>query len=170
MTLEDNARNSLKLRPITLEDFPDVLKWSKNDTFCLANDWELHRDEAELYRWWLHCVNRLAKDSFRLGIEFENKLIGYADLAHIKDNSAELGIAIGDSTLWGKGIGYNSCLCMMDHASARLGIAIFHAETHETNIRANKMLERIGFKEVGRMGTEEYLGVETRLIQYRLSA
>ncbi|WOV83071.1 hypothetical protein PGH26_08990 [Sporosarcina jeotgali] len=86
MTFEDNASNSIKLRSIILEDFPNVLKWSKNDAFCLANDWELHRDEQELYKWWLHCVNHLAEDSIRLGIDFENELIGYADLAHIKNN------------------------------------------------------------------------------------
>jgi [ribosomal protein S5]-alanine N-acetyltransferase len=43
-----------------------------------------------------------------MGIDLEERLVGYADLACIKDNTAELGIAIGESTLWGKGIGANS--------------------------------------------------------------
>lgn len=160
----------IKIRPITEEDFGCVLKWSKNDTFCLANDWEINRNEQELYNWWLHCVNDLPGDFIRMGIEVENKMIGYADLAFIKGSTAELGISIGESTLWGKGIGFKSSKCMMDYASANLGITVFNAETHETNMRARKMLGRLGFKEVSRMGAEEYLGVETTLIQYILSS
>lgn len=102
-----------------------------------------------------------------MGIELEERLVGYADLACIKDNTAELGIAIGESTLWGKGIGANSLLCMMDYATKKLGITIFNAETHEENIRSRKMLEKIGFIEISRIGNEEYLGMENQLIQYR---
>ncbi|GEN32374.1 RimJ/RimL family protein N-acetyltransferase [Cerasibacillus quisquiliarum] len=169
MNLNTASDDLIKIRPLTKEDFKYVLKWSKDNTFCSANDWEENRSEQELYKWWLHCVNNTARDFIRLGIELENKLIGYADLACIKKNSAELGIAIGESALWGKGIGFKSSLSMMDYASTHLGITIFNAETHETNTRARKMLERIGFKEVSRIGSEKYLGTDCKLIQYRLS-
>ena len=104
-----------------------------------------------------------------MGIEFNEKLIGYADLVYIKDYTAELGIAIGESGLWGKGLGYNSAICMMDYASKKLGITSFKAETHEDNVRSQKMLEKIGFKEVCRLGSEEYLGRKSQLIQYKLN-
>ncbi|MFD1929578.1 GNAT family N-acetyltransferase [Sporosarcina siberiensis] len=159
----------IRIRPITIEDFGFVLKWSTNDRFCLANDWDINRNEQELYKWWLHCVSNLSEDFIRMGIEIENKLIGYVDLAYIQDNSAELGIAVGESALWGKGIGFNSSIRMIDYASAHFGITVFKAETHETNIRARRMLERIGFKEVSRIGSEEYLDIETKLIQYKLA-
>ncbi len=114
-------------------------------------------------------MNNTTEDFIRMGIEFNQKLIGYADLACIKDNSAELGIAIGDSTLWGKGLGYHSAISMIQYASKNLGITVFNAETHLSNIRSRKMLEKIGFKEVSRIGSEEYLGMENQLIQYRLN-
>ena len=82
--------------------------------------------------------------------------------------SVVVGIAIGDSTLLGKGIGYNSALFMVDYASKKLGITVFTAETHESNFRSRKMIEKIGFKEISRCGCEEYLGTENQLIQYRL--
>lgn len=104
-----------------------------------------------------------------MGIEWNEKFIGYADLACIKDNIAELGIAIGESELWGKGIGYNAAICMMDYGSKKLGISIFNAETHEANVRSRKMLEKLGFKEISRFGSEEYLGATNQLIQYRLN-
>lgn len=64
--------------------------------------------------WWLHCVNNSAVDFIRMGIEYKEKLIGYIDLACIKETTAELGIAIGESRLWGKGLGVTSALWMID--------------------------------------------------------
>lgn len=125
MNLKDSNLQNIKLRPLSINDFEYVLKWSKDDTFCSANGWEKNRNEQELYRWWQHFVNNLSEDFIRLGIEFENRLIGYADLACIKGNEAELGIAIGDSSLWGKGIGFNASMCMPDQ-SVRCNYTIFH--------------------------------------------
>ncbi|MDZ5472227.1 GNAT family N-acetyltransferase [Bacillus sp. 31A1R] len=168
MKLED-INQSLKIRPITIDDFEFILKWSKDASFCTANGWEINRSPEELYRWWLNSVNNAAEDFIRMGIELNEKLIGYADLAFIKDNNCELGIAIGESELWGKGIGFTSAIRMMEFASNKLGITTFNAETHEANIRSRKMLERLGFKEVSRIGSEEYLGEENQLIQYGFS-
>lgn len=169
MNLNVSNDNFVKIRPLTIKDFYYVLRWSKDNTFCSANDWDEDRDEQELYEWWRYCVNNVSEDFIRLGIEVEDTLVGYIDLACIKGSSAELGIAIGDSMQWGKGIGFNSSILMMQYASTHLGITVFNAETHETNIRARKMLKKIGFKEVSRMGSEKYLGIESKLIQYRFS-
>ena len=103
-----------------------------------------------------------------MGIAFNGRLIGYTDLANIKDESAELGIAIGESTLWGQGIGVEAALCTIQFASTQLGLTTIVAETHETNIRSRRMLEKIGFEEISRFGYEEYLGIHSQLIQYKL--
>jgi [ribosomal protein S5]-alanine N-acetyltransferase len=166
--LESIDVNSVKIRPITIDDYSCVLNWSRDNTFCLANGWEQNRNEKELNKWWLHCVNKQSEDFIRLGIDLNEKLIGYADLACIKGNNAEIGIAIGESTLWGKGLGYTATLCMINFASKNIGITIFDAETHENNFRSRNMLEKIGFKEVSRIGCEEYLEINNQLIQYRL--
>ncbi|KAA0955911.1 GNAT family N-acetyltransferase [Sporosarcina sp. ANT_H38] len=167
--MNNNTVSTIKIRSLSIDDYKIVLNWSKDDTFCSANGWEKNRSEEELYRWWLHCINNDFEDFIRMGIELEERLVGYVDLACIKDNTAELGIAIGESALWGRGIGPNSILCMMDYAFKKLGITVFDAETHEENIRSRKMLEKIGFIEISRIGNEEYLGTENQLIQYRLS-
>jgi RimJ/RimL family protein N-acetyltransferase len=162
-------KESITLRALRLDDYEAVLRWSMDDKFCAANEWEKNRDEEELYQWWVRCVNIQAEDFLRMGIEYDNKLIGYADLANIEGNTAEIGIAIGNSSLWGNGIGYYSTLSLMNYASAKLGITDFIAETHETNIRSQKMLHNLGFKEVSRIGSEEYMGKDSQLIQFRLT-
>ncbi|MFS0688520.1 GNAT family N-acetyltransferase [Sporosarcina sp. 179-K 8C2 HS] len=161
-------KESITLRPLRIKDFEIVLNWSKDDLFCSANEWELNRNDDELYEWWIRCVNNKAEDFIRLGIELKGKLIGYADLANIEGHTAEIGIAIGDSSLWGKGIGYHSTLCLMNYASTKLGITVYTAETHETNTRSRKMLQNLGFEETSRHGREDYMGEESQLIQYRL--
>ena len=86
------------------------------------------------------------EDFVRMGITFNGRLIGYTDLANINDVSAELGIAIGESTLWGRGIGVEAALCTIQFALTQLGITTFKAETHETNIRSRRMLRKLGLK------------------------
>lgn len=159
--------NSIQIRSITLEDFSTVLRWSRDEKFCLANGWKTNQDPVELYRWWKNCVNNKDDDFLRLGIEFNHRLVGYADLIYIKEQSAELGIAIGERTLWGKGIGFHSCIHMMDYALKNLKITTFYAETHEANIRARKLLDRLGFVKTSMHGSGIFEGKESSLIQYK---
>ena len=168
MNEEKSLTPQLQIRPLTMDDYEAVLKWSKDDSFCLANGWELNRSPEELYRWWLLCVNNATADFIRMGMELEGELVGYADLANIADDTAELGIAIGESGLWGKGIGSRAATSIMRYAAEKLGITTFTAETNEANLRSQKMLEKIGFKVISRSGSEEYMGAESSLIQYRL--
>ena len=158
----------IKLRSITRDDFTRVLAWSKDHTFCLANGWEVNRQEEELSLWWERCVTNKATDFKRLGIEESNRLIGYVDLACIDGDTAEFGIAIGNRDMWGKGIGSQAALRLFEFASNELGITRFTAETHEANIRSRKMLQKLGFQEVSRNGTEIYLGIDRALIQYEM--
>ena len=164
----DELLQTIKLRPLTEDDAEHVLVWSKDDLFCLANGWETNRTTEELKQWWFNCINHPAEDFIRMGVEVNQKLAGYADVAFIKDGTAEFGIAIGDSKLWGKGVGYHSSLAMIRYAAKNLGIHTFDAETHEANTRSQRMLEKIGFKEISRIGGEQYLGTHSQLIQYRL--
>jgi len=159
---------TVSIRPIVLEDFPSVLEWSRDERFCSANGWDLNRNPEELRQWWQGVVNGIAEDFIRLGIDYEGKLIGYVDFAEIKKDAAEFGIAIGDSSLWGMGIGLKAAQAAIDYAAQLWGITNFYAETHETNLRSRRLLEKIGFQEISRIGTEEYRGqVTQQLIQLR---
>ena len=160
---------TILLRPICLSDFTVVEKWSRDKVFCAANDWEYPRTRNQVYQWWAGCVAYSHSNFLRLGIEVDCHLVGYVDLADIKGKTAEIGIAIGESSLWGSGIGSTAVLKMMAVGLERFGITLFKAETHDINVRSKRMLEKIGFKEVSRIGTELYYDKECQLIQYSLS-
>lgn len=104
---------NLALRQLTVDDFETVYTWSQNDLFCLPNEWELNRKREEMYDWWKSVVHHPPKSFIRLGIDFQEKLIGYADLSSITDYSAELGIAIGETELWGRSLGYGAAKQMI---------------------------------------------------------
>lgn len=146
--------SNILLRPLTMKDFQAVLTWSRDSSFCAANGWQLNRSQEELYLWWSRNVNNQQPNFIRLGIELQHTLIGYADLADIHNNSAELGIAIGESSLWGRGIGVTAANKMITYGAKHLSIHLFRAETHITNQRAQKMLKRLGFREESRAGDE----------------
>lgn len=157
----------IQLRPLLIEDFPLVEKWSKDNAFCLANGWAIGRNEDELYSWWQSCVHNHRHDFLRLGIQYESRLIGYADLANINANRAELGIAIGESEVWGHGVGTEALNQLMIHATEKFGTQVFDAETLEANTRSRNMLQKLGFTEISRIGSEKYMGIESQSIQYR---
>lgn len=170
MSLENLANLEIQLRAIHMDDYNTIVNWSKDERFCSANDWPLDREEEELYTWWEKCVTSKKHDFVRLGIELQSKLIGYADLADIRKDyqSAEIGIAIGETAFWAKGFGVQATKKIMAYGYNKLGITTFLAETHETNIRAQNLLNRLGFQEISRNGSEMYLNEETKLIQFQL--
>jgi|GEM_PF-785485 len=158
----------LIFRTLKNDDYHFVLRWSMDEKFCEANGWRKNLDEEELFSWWQYSVNLNRKDFIRLGIEYKDRLFGYADLAEIQNDSAEIGIAIGESQLWGKGIGTTVTHMFIKYAFEKFGITTFCGETHETNFRSKKMMEKLGFEEASRNGSEIYLNKDTPLIQYKL--
>ena len=48
---------SIKIRPISISDYGAILKWSQDEIFCRANQWEMNRDSQEVYSWWQKCVS-----------------------------------------------------------------------------------------------------------------
>ena len=167
MKVDEKIADKVHLRPLRLQDFSRVVVWSRDMEFCFANSWEPSRAEEELYQWWANCVNGEIADFLRIGIEFEERLVGYADLANIRYGKAEFGIAVGESGLWGKGVGPAAARKLLNYAKETLGMTTIFAETHQTNSRSRKMLQKLDFQEISRMGTELYYGEETGLIQYQ---
>ena len=166
MKIEEQMDMQVQLRPLRLKDFSRVMEWSRDMEFCFANGWEPSREKEELYQWWANCVSGKMDDFLRIGIEFEGRLIGYADLADIRYGMAEFGIAIGETELWGKGAGPAATRKLLSYAKETLGISRVFAETHQTDYRSRRMLEKLGFQKISRNGTDIYYGEETVLIQY----
>lgn len=157
------SSGNISIRPIRQSDITYVLNWSEDQKFCSANGWKLNRDEEEIHKWWMLQINNNSAEYIREGIEFEKRLVGYVDITFIEKDTVELGSAIGESELWGKGIGTEAIHHTIENTSRELGITTFIAETHEKNNRSRRMLEKIGFKEI-----EEHFKSYNPMIKYEL--
>jgi [ribosomal protein S5]-alanine N-acetyltransferase len=144
-------RESVQLRDLRLEDLETVMSWAKDSEFCLANDWSLELSEERIQTHWTGIITESREDLIRKGITFQNQLIGYADLADINRLAARacLGYAIGNSSLWGKGLGFYGAKLMLELAFTELKLERVTAEVNAANTRSLRVLEKLGFKREG---------------------
>jgi [ribosomal protein S5]-alanine N-acetyltransferase len=124
------------------------MSWAKDREFCLANDWSLEIPEERLISHWTGIITESSDNLIRKGITFENQLIGYADLADINqfEARASLGYAIGDSSLWGQGLGFLGAKLMLELAFESLKLERVTAEVNAANTRSLRVLEKLVFK------------------------
>ena len=102
-------------------------------------------------------------------IELEGQIVGYAQWQDIHDGVAELGIAIGDSHVWGKGIGAVAGQLMLEWAFGLLDLEKVWADVHEPNVRSLALMEKLGFAETSRKGMAEYQGRLVPMVQFELT-
>ncbi len=150
------------LRPLQLEDLETVVVWAKDSEFCLANDWSLELSEERIRTHWTGIISESSDKLIRKGITLNGVLIGYADLADIDtfEARASLGYAIGNSSLWGQGLGFLGAKLMLEFAFTDLKLERITAEVNAANTRSLRVLEKLGFKLEGVLRQHEtYRGV-----------
>jgi RimJ/RimL family protein N-acetyltransferase len=128
-----------------------MLGWTQDEEFCLANGWPLHQPLERWEETFLRMVNNPPVNLVRLGIEAEERLIGYTDLGEINplEARAAFGIAIGNREYWGKGYGFAAGQATLRHGFEERGLDRITAEVHASNTRPIRLLERLGFTREG---------------------
>ncbi|PFG05399.1 RimJ/RimL family protein N-acetyltransferase [Bacillus sp. es.034] len=115
------------LRELTLDDAEDRYHW------CLDQEVTKHLNMPEKYppfsleetRAWIDmCINKTNGYEQKAIMTDEGKHIGWIDLKNIDrlNKHAELGIAIGDKTYWGKGYGLAAMREMLLWGFKELGL------------------------------------------------
>jgi RimJ/RimL family protein N-acetyltransferase len=79
-------------------------------------------------------------------------LFNHDQVAH----SAELGIMIGNKAYWNKGYGTRAIQLMLKHSFETLNLHRVHLIVYETNKRAIRCYEKVGFVHEGRMRQAHY--------------
>lgn len=135
----------VSLRPLSTTDLSVVLAWSRDEEFCLANEWQSEPPVEQIHRWLTNSANGEFPDLVRLGVVCDSELIGYVDLANMTDVSAEFGIAIGDSNRWGHGFGTAAGRAILAYAFDDLGLHHVDAVVSSSNLRSQQLVNRLGF-------------------------
>lgn len=74
--------------------------------------------------------------------------------------SAELGIMLGEKTLWGRGYGTDTMRILVRHGFDTLNLNRIYLRVYESNLRAMRVYDRLGFREEGRLRQDHYVDGE----------
>jgi diamine N-acetyltransferase len=112
-------------------------------------------------RWFNSMIER-PLDEHPLAIDVREeggwKLIGDIGLAGIdaRNRAAEVGIFIGDKRFWNQGYGSEAMTLMLRHAFQSLNLHRVMLRVYDTNPRAIRAYEKVGFIHEGRLRQAEY--------------
>ena len=142
------------LRELTLNDVEDRFQW------CLDKEVTKHLNMPEKYppfskeetRSWINmCINKTNGYEQKAIVTEEGRHIGWIDLKNIDklNKHAELGVAIGDKTYWGKGYGLSAMKEMLLWGFNELDLNKIWLRVEVDNEKAIKSYKRMGYVEEG---------------------
>jgi RimJ/RimL family protein N-acetyltransferase len=138
------------LSPICMDDASVYVKW--------LNDLEIARnltlaglmvsEESEKAA----LLELMKEHNYAIVTKDENRLIGNCGLMSPdhKNGTAEVGIFIGDKSLWGQGYGTEALTLLCGYAFDYLNMRNLMLRVFDFNARAVKCYEKVGFREIGR--------------------
>lgn len=144
------------------------MRWAADAEFCRAAGWTVGLAGRVVRRHWQALIAGTSPDFLRLGVEHGGRLVGYVDLADLSATSGEFGIALGERVLWGQGLGTQAGRLLLAHAFGDLGLRTVTAEVHRPNLASRALMRRLGFREVGEGGPDEYRGEQGPTVRYAL--
>ncbi len=149
----------VSLREMEKADVAYKVKWFNdpdvNKTLLMEEKLDLEKS--------LDWFERSRSDASRHDFVIESaqgRPIGIIALVHISDvhKTAECFCAIGDKACWGKGIGTEAHLLLIDWGFRNLGLHKIWADIRAENAAIIKVTEKLGFKVEGTLREERYIG------------
>jgi len=145
---------NVTLRELTLDDAEDRYQW------CLDREVTKHLNMPEKYppfsqeetlAWIDMCIKRTNGYEQKAIMTKEGKHIGWIDLKNIDrlNKHAELGVAIGDKTYWGRGFGLAAMREMLQWGYQELGLNKIWLRVEVDNEKAIKSYRRMGYVDEG---------------------
>jgi len=96
--------------------------------------------------YWLKNVSR---SDLQLSIFFDGALIGGIGLTRDANKFTELGYWLGFE-YWGKGFATEACFGLLNYATTNTAHKKFKANVYTGNTRSANVLEKVGFKQIGK--------------------
>jgi RimJ/RimL family protein N-acetyltransferase len=139
------------LRPMTHADAPHLVRWSSDPDFAWYQ-WGRRPGrfpDENAGRKWLDLIAERRGVVF--AIEHESRPIGMANYRDLqpKGKSAEVGIGIGEPSLWGKGLGREALGILVKHLVDDLGVHRVSLSVLAYNDRAISSYKAAGFEVEG---------------------
>lgn len=159
------------LRPITVEDTADILRW-RNSPHVMEHFIIREPLTEEVHKRWLkEKVAGGETEQFIIVLKENGKGIGSQYYQHIDRNrlSAEFGIFIGEKDEIGKGYGPETLELAIKHARDDMGLKSIELRVIADNDAAYKLYSGRGFKVIpGSTEKKVYDGKETEILHMEL--
>lgn len=146
----------MRLRAIERSDLPQFVYW--------LNDPEISRHlsmvlplSMDMEEAWFSGLEKRPPEERPLGIEIETEagwqLIGNVGFQKLdwRVRQAEIGIFIGEKSLWGRGYGRKAMALMIRHGFDTLNLNRIYLRVNANNARGIRAYEALGFVHEGRM-------------------
>jgi RimJ/RimL family protein N-acetyltransferase len=135
------------LREAKYKDVELILKW-RNNPFVWQGSYSQNQQNRPItwYEHWQWWCGRVFWQTFIILVD--DKDIGYINISKLNKDKPEIGIAIGETELWGKGIGKQALNLAIEWIKEN-GYKTVYAGVLKDNERSLKLFNSIGFKVVG---------------------
>ena len=146
------------LREATDSDMELVLAWRSNPLVWQGH-YQQHFDPHPLtweehYKWW-HSKYNWKIFIIQVNDNISTRNVGSIDVGQLDHWCPEVGISIGEVTLWGKGVGKQSLSLALDWLKEK-GYEKVHTTILKDNERSIRLFESVGFKRIGEAREEEW--------------
>ena len=143
--------NNVTLRYLEFKDIDTLYSWETDIELALWSGWTIPRIYAAFRHKYEQRLTEPEKDLEMLGIEFEGILVGYVQLFFIDEyeRRAEVGVLVGEKSLWGRGIASTALRIILDYAFTVRNLERVYAEVYGFNQRSLRLMERVGFQKEG---------------------
>lgn len=158
------------MHDMTIDDFPpdrlsSIVQW-RNDRAVNQYLRQGIHTLAEVQEWYMQYFSRAENKLF--AVYAAKMLIGYCTLEHMDatQRSCEIGIVIGDSHYWNKGLGAMVVKQVTTLAFTRYHLHRVYAVIQGGNIASMRCFEKVGFQHEGRLRDARYVNGEYIDMQY----
>ena len=145
--------DNLYLGPMMVEDAPIFTKWLNDyrvtDGIGKTKDITTIENEIE----YLQNITKNDDYNFSIVTKENNQLIGTCSIMNINsiNQTAEVGIIIGEESARGKGYGVEALKLLLDYGFNTLNLHTIYLGVYSFNKQAIACYKKVGFKEAGRI-------------------
>ncbi|WP_265483961.1 MULTISPECIES: GNAT family N-acetyltransferase [unclassified Lactobacillus] len=149
----------VELRKVTPADAPTLYKWGQDEIYHQLAGFEKFKNLAQAQR--AAKVYAERPWSYAIVLKETNEMIGLAelydqtiDIAAGIMRAKSLGFLI-DKNYWRKGYGFEAMKLLVNYAFQQLNQDVLWAEIIGSNLASEKLLEKLGFKQMYALGEME---------------
>lgn len=138
------------LRPLSVKDAPTFQKWINDPEIRQFIRAYLPMTEIGETKW-IESLESKREENIVLGIEFEGRLVGSMGVHGIswRDRHCTTGAVIGDKTCWGKGIGTDAKMALLNYIFNTLNLRKVLSVVYAFNKRSLHYSLHCGYKVEG---------------------